>query len=153
MPVKFGRDKEGTYAKWGDKGHKYYYKSNSDIAKQHAKQKAIAQGVAIGDFGPIKYIELKKWRSNADSSNVNKIMYNDESKELVIKFNSGDIYTYFNIDFIDFKNVVDGNAVCITSGENKWGSWDVGKYPSVGAAVHKYLVEIGASYRKGGNLR
>ena len=153
MPVQFGKDKEGCYSRWGDQGHKYYYKCNSDIAKESSKEKSIAQGVAIGDFGPIKYIKLKKWRSDADSSNVNKIMYNDESKELVIKFNSGDIYTYENIEFDSFRDIVEGNAVCVTSGENRWGSWDLGKSPSVGAAVYKYLVDAGATYRKGGTLR
>lgn len=100
--------------------------------------------------GPIK---LKKWRNNPLSSNVDKIMYNDETMELVIKFNSGDIYTYDNIDFTDFNNIINGRAVCITEGESRWGSWDVGKTPSVGAAVYKYLVDSGATYKKGGTLR
>lgn len=98
-------------------------------------------------------IKLKKWRNTADSSNVNKIMYNDETEELVIKFRNGDIYTYEGIDFTEFNNIVNGNAVCISSGENRWGSWDLGKSPSVGAAVHKYLIDSGKTYRKGGSLR
>lgn len=100
--------------------------------------------------GPIK---LKKWRNNPLSSNVDKIMYNDESMELVIKFNDGDIYTYENIDFTDFNNIINGRAVCTTSGENRWGTWDVGKTPSVGAAVWNYLIDTNATYRKGGTLR
>ncbi len=100
--------------------------------------------------GPIK---LKKWRNTAVSSNVDKVMFNDESNELVIKFNDGSIYTYFDIDFTDFVNVVNGNAVCTTSGENKWGSWDLGKSPSVGAAVWNYLIDTNATYKKGGSLR
>jgi hypothetical protein len=57
MPVRFGKDKDGCYAKYGEQGAHYYYKCNSDIAKEHAKEKAIKQGIAIGDFGPIKYVK------------------------------------------------------------------------------------------------
>ena len=149
MPVQYGKDQEGCYARWGNEGHNYYYKCNSDIARKNAGEKALAQGIAIGDFGPIKYIGLKKWRNTADSSNVNRIMYNDETLELVIRFKSGDVYTYEGVSFDIFNNVVNGNAACKTSGD----SWDIGKDPSVGAAVHKYLVDSSIVYRKGGSLR
>lgn len=98
-------------------------------------------------------INLKKWRSNASSSNVDRIMFNDETNELVIKFNSGDIYTYYDINFGEFEDIFRGNGICRTSGENRWGSWEVGKTPSVGAAVYSILVRRGARYTRGGSLR
>ena len=98
-------------------------------------------------------IKFKKWRNSADSSNVDRLMYNDENRELVVKFNSGDIYTYFDIDFEEFANVFNGQGICRTTGSNKYGSWFLGKFPSVGAAVFKYLVDTGATYKKGGTLR
>jgi hypothetical protein len=76
-------------------------------------------------------------------------MFNDETNELVIKFNDGSIYTYFNIDFTDFVNVVKGNAECRTDGP----TWEIGDTPSVGAAVWEYLIDTNATYRKGGTLR
>ena len=98
--------------------------------------------------------EFKKWRANnIKSSNVKKIMYNDEIQEMYIQFNDGSIYTYFNVSFQLFLNVSGGNATCITSGENKYGSWYVGKSPSAGAAVHKWLIKKGVAYKKGGSLR
>lgn len=97
--------------------------------------------------------EFKTWRARPDSSNVDRIMYNDESMELVLKFNSGDIYTYSNVDFSLFSDIFQGNGICRTSGENQWGSWEVGKSPSVGAAVYEKLVEAGISYRAGGSLK
>ncbi len=98
--------------------------------------------------------EFKKWRANnIRSSNVKKIMYNDEIQEMYIQFNDGSIYTYFNVPFQLFLEVSGGNATCITSGENKYGSWFVGKSPSVGAAVHRWLIKKGVSYKKGGTLR
>jgi len=99
------------------------------------------------------FYQFFKWRSKPNSSNVKNIMYNDETKEMVIEFNSGEKYTYSNIDFSQFQRVFSGAGVCRTEGENKWGSWFVGKTPSVGAAVYQTLVLKGVPYIKGGSLR
>ncbi len=95
---------------------------------------------------------FKKWRSNPDSANVEKILYNDETKDLVLRFHGGATYTYPNIEFSEFRDIVEGNATCTTDGTSKWGSWYVGKKPSIGAAVHQYLVQRNAIYVKGGNF-
>ena len=157
MPIKRGFDSEGCFYRYGDTGKPYHYKCGDEQARKRAYDKAVQQEQAVissgGGDNPIKYTTLKKWRNNPLSSNVDKIMYNDESMELVIKFNSGDIYTYENIDFTDFNNIINGRAVCVTEGENRWGTWYVGKTPSVGAAVYKYLVDSGATYKKGGTLK
>ena len=98
--------------------------------------------------------EFKKWRAdNIQSSNVKKIMYNDETKEMFIQFQDKSIYTYFAVPFQLFLDVSGGKATCITSGENKYGKWFVGKTPSVGAAVHKFLIKKGIKYQKGGSFR
>jgi hypothetical protein len=97
---------------------------------------------------------FRKWRAdNIRSANVKKIMYNDETKEMFIQFQDKSIYTYFEVPFQLFLDVSGGKATCITSGENKYGSWFVGKTPSVGAAVHRYLVKKNVRYKKGGTLR
>lgn len=97
---------------------------------------------------------FRKWRAdNIQSSNVKKIMYNDETREMFIQFQDRSIYTYFEVPFQLFLDVSGGKATCITTGENKYGSWFVGKTPSVGAAVHKLLVKRGVKYKKGGTLR
>jgi hypothetical protein len=98
-------------------------------------------------------IKFKKWRSDASSSNVDKIMYNDENRELVIRFNDASYYTYYDIDFTEFVAVFNGAGICRTSGENNYGTWFVGKTPSVGAAVFNILVNSGKRYTKGGSLR
>jgi hypothetical protein len=98
-------------------------------------------------------IEFKKWRSSPDSSNVDKIMYNDESYELVIRFNDGSTYTYFNVDFDMFRDVFEGNASCVSDDTSGEGRWWVGKTPSVGAAVYKILTVGGVPYTEGGSLR
>jgi hypothetical protein len=96
---------------------------------------------------------FKKWRNTPNSSNVAKIMYNDETRELVLQFNDKSIYTYINVDFNLFREIMDGNGVCRTEGKNKWGEWFIGKTPSVGAAVYERLVLSGITYKKGGSLR
>jgi hypothetical protein len=97
---------------------------------------------------------FKKWRAdNIKSSNVRKIMYNDETKEMFIQFQDKSIYTYYDVSMNLFLDVSGGKATCITSGENAFGSWWVGKTPSAGAAVHKFLVKGGVKYKKGGTLR
>jgi hypothetical protein len=96
--------------------------------------------------------EFKKWRSRPDSASVKKLYYNDETKELVIQFNGGDVYTYEAVEFDQFRDILEGNGVCRTEGKNKWGEWYVGKSPSVGAAVYEILVEGGVSYRSGGSF-
>lgn len=101
----------------------------------------------------VEYL-FKKWLSNNfKSSNVKKIQYNDETKEMVIQFQDKSIYTYFDVSFDLFLKVSGGEASCITSGENKYGSWWVGKNPSRGAATFKYLVKAGVKYVKGGSFK
>jgi hypothetical protein len=101
----------------------------------------------------LNIFELKTWRNTANSSNVDKMKWNDETKELVIKFNDGSYYTYFDIDSNTFFSIVNGEASCITEGENENGSWWVGKTPSVGASVYEYLVSNGVRYESGGSLK
>lgn len=98
-----------------------------------------------------EWVQLKKWRSSPDSSNVKKILYQDETKEMVIQFNSGDIYTYYDVDFALFQEIFNGAGICRTEGSNRWGSWFIGKTPSVGAAVNQLL--DGTRYSRGGSLK
>lgn len=93
--------------------------------------------------------KFKKERAFVDSTNADRMMYNDETLELVIRFNDGSTYTYLNVDRETYDDVVNGNAATKTAGE--WGP--VGKTPSVGAAIHQYLIEKGVSFKKGGNFR
>ena len=104
-------------------------------------------------FNTIKDIVFfKNYTNYVRSSNVEVVSYNDELKEMVIRFNNGQTYTYYNVDMSLFDDIVDGNGVCITSGQNKYGKWNIGKSPSIGAAVYDKLVEANISYKKGGVL-
>ena len=50
MPVKECQDSGKPGYKWGDEGKCYVYTPNNEGSKRNAKKKAIAQGIAIGDF-------------------------------------------------------------------------------------------------------
>jgi hypothetical protein len=89
----------------------------------------------------------------ADSSNVDRVKYFEEDKRLVVKFNDGSYYTYFDIDETVFFSIIEGDATCKTEGENEFGEWFVGKTPSVGAAIWKYLIDKNVRYEQGGSLR
>ena len=151
MPVTTNYENGKCFARYGKEGHKYFYECGNESAKETAKKKATEQGQAIIiSEGPIKYVELKKWRSDVTSSNVDKVLYNDETMELVIKFNDGSIYTYYSVPFQVFTSLIKPLALAKTEGENEYGSWYVGK-PSVGAGVHQYLE--GYDYKNEGTLR
>jgi len=102
-----------------------------------------------GDF----FMNFEKQRVIVSSSNVDRLMWNSETFELVIKFNDKSFYTYFNIDEGTFLDIAGGNASPITSGENEFGTWVAGQKPSVGAAVHQYLIDSGVRFQRGGDFR
>jgi hypothetical protein len=85
------------------------------------------------------------------SSNVWKFKWNDETGDLVVKFQDGSTYTYFGVSQLDFEAFSTGSGgVCETEGSNRWGSWDIGKNPSVGAAVWDVLMTY--NYSEGGSV-
>jgi hypothetical protein len=92
--------------------------------------------------------EFRIYEGDVNSSNVESYRYNDVSGELILTFNDGSRYRYYQIDFTDYENIVLGEAECITDGENEYGSWFEGKTPSVGAAVWQYLIDKGVRYEK-----
>lgn len=153
MPIKSGIDSEGCFYQWGNQ-EKYHYSCGNELERQKAYEKAREQEIAIISSGFNEgLISLKKWRNNAESSNIDRLLYNDETRELIVKFNGGTIYTYYDIDFDEFLGVMNGAGICKTSGQNKYGSWFIGKTPSVGAACFRILIRSGKKYSRGGSLR
>jgi hypothetical protein len=79
------------------------------------------------------------------SSNVWKYKYDDKKLELVVKFQDGETYTYFNVSSQLYELFTKGYGVCITEGSNEYGEWFIGKSPSMGASVHQLLSGLGYS--------
>lgn len=82
------------------------------------------------------------------STNVRKMKWDSETKELVVQFQDRSVYTYYDISEKLFNDISDGNAG--TKTEGPWGP--KGKFPSVGASIWQYLIDRGVRYKKGGTL-
>ena len=82
---------------------------------------------------------FKEYVEKVRSTNVDKVKWDSETKEMKIKFDDGSVYVYFNVPEKVFDNIVDGQA-----------GTKLGKYPSVGAAVHQYLKSF--KYQKVGTF-
>jgi hypothetical protein len=95
-----------------------------------------------------KILKLREYIQSVSSTNVRTVKWDSETSNLYIMFRDGSIYTYFKVPEAIFNNIVDGQAGTKTAGP--WGP--VGKYPSVGAAVHQWLIAGGYKYKKGGTI-
>lgn len=97
--------------------------------------------------------KFKKTRTNVVSSNVKRMMYNDVTLELTIQFEDESIYTYSGVRQDIFEDIRSGNARPKTTDRMTPPRWVKGQKPSVGAAVHQYLIDKGVAYTQGGTFR
>ena len=95
-----------------------------------------------------KLFRLKTFIDNVSSTNVKKIKYDTVTKDMTVQFNDNTVYTYFNVPEAIYDVVLEGMSGTLTQGP--WGS--AGTYPSIGAALHAYVIEGGYQYKKGGNI-
>lgn len=51
MPTKAGKDKKGSFYRWGSSGKKYYYTKGNKSSRRAAKSKADKQGRAAYSRG------------------------------------------------------------------------------------------------------
>lgn len=51
MPLKTGKDSEGSYVKYGDSGKKYHYTAGDAASRERAKKKALKQAAAMRATG------------------------------------------------------------------------------------------------------
>ena len=51
MPIKQGKDKEGSFFKWGQSGKKYHFDKNDPQSRERARKKTEAQQKAIYGSG------------------------------------------------------------------------------------------------------
>jgi len=86
--------------------------------------------------------------ADLNSSNVWGSAYDRNSREMKVRFQSGEEYKYFNIPPNIYKAFQKGNAAAKTKGKNKFGEWWPGKVPSAGAALHQYIKQGGYPYER-----
>ncbi len=148
MPIQNCSSNQKPGFKWGNSGKCYVYTTNNPSSKTRARNKARKQGIAeiISGF------EFEIVEGRVTSSNVKSYAYDSIKLELYITFNDNSTYRYDNITIQEFFEIRNGEASCITEGSNQYGSWYVGKTPSVGAAVYKYLVRANVPFQKVGAI-
>ena len=91
------------------------------------------------------------------SSNVWKFKWNDKTGDLVVKFQDGSIWTYSGVTANDFESFRTGTGgTCDTEGSSTVGgatyTWEIGKNPSVGAAVWDVIVRKYGKGSRGGSI-
>jgi hypothetical protein len=124
-------------------------KMTTELCNDLWEQKQLSAVKRIRSSKKNDLMEFRKERTFVDSTNADRIMYDTDTLELTIQFQDGSKYTYFDVNEELYLNVLDGNASTRTAGE--WGP--IGKSPSVGAAIHQYLIERNIRYQKGGSFR
>jgi hypothetical protein len=98
-------------------------------------------------FDTLKRFDFNIWRQDyLVSTNVRRIAFDDERNQLWVQFMNGDTYVYNGVSFLQFLNIVNGRNATRTAGP--WG--DVGKSPSVGAAIWQRLIDTKVPYEKVG---
>lgn len=95
-----------------------------------------------------KIMWFRVYVDGVQSTNVKRVKWDSVTKEMVIQFQNDRYYTYYDISEKIYTNVLDGLAGTKTAGP--WGP--VGKYPSVGAAVHQWLIQRRVRYKRGGRI-
>ena len=134
----------------GDEGVEWASRKLKQIREE--KLSIDIDSLSVEELGEIyKYLQedfsiIRSKKIN--SSNVKSYRYNTETFELEITFNNGSKYRYFEIDFDTFENISYGDATCITTGKNQYGSWYEGKSPSYGAAIWDFLINNDVEYEE-----
>ena len=83
-----------------------------------------------------------------NSSNIAQYVYYPLQNSIIITFSNMVDYQYWDVTPLEFQNIIDGNATCVTKGQNQFGTWFIGKTPSVGAAVYRFLVQTNKPWRR-----
>jgi len=130
--------------------NKKYTNDNDLLPSKHPKSSKSLMKMKEIRF-KTQYGNTRTKNKTIKSSNVWKFKWDDVSGDLVVKFQDGSTYTYFGVSESDFKSFSSGSGgTCDTSGSNKWGSWEEGDNPSVGAAVWDVLMNY--RYSEGGSV-
>lgn len=83
-----------------------------------------------------------------NSSNIYGFKYDPKTGRLLVRFQSGSVYGYIGVPAGVFKVFQQGAVPAKTSGQNKHGSWWIGKLPSLGAAFYEMIRNGGYPYQR-----
>jgi hypothetical protein len=87
-----------------------------------------------------KILRLRIFHENINgSTNIEKVEWDSISRQMLVQYNGGDIYTYYRVPQGVYEGIIIGDSIS-----------NNGKSPSVGSAVHKYLINRNFRYTRGG---
>lgn len=113
--------------------------------------RAQEESIGSGNFPPI---EPPIEPAPHASSNINSFGYDEDTGELLVKFQgdypqqNGPIYKYGGVPKVIFDLFQKGAVPARTDGKNKWGKWWRGKVPSLGASMYTLIKQAGYPYQK-----
>lgn len=116
--------------------------ANPDLLKQTIQ--LLSKELPLSQRG----IENGIPQADLQSSNVWGIAYEPKTAKMRVKFQGGSIYEYDGVPANIYKAFASGAAVAKTKGKNRFGSWWIGKTPSLGAAMHEYIKKSKFPFRK-----
>lgn len=82
------------------------------------------------------------------SSNIAQYVYYPADESIIITFSNMKDYQYWEVTQAEFYKIINGEATAVTKGQNQFGAWYIGKSPSVGAAVYRYLVQANKPWKR-----
>jgi hypothetical protein len=85
---------------------------------------------------------------SVNSSTLDKMRYDTNSRILTAVFNSSDVYEYYGVPYEEYVKVLEGKHPCSTSGSTPYGKFWKGKYPSIGSAFDYYIKKGGYEFRR-----
>jgi len=106
--------------------------------KRLRQQQARAVQINI-NLPTARAIRQIKKQTAVPSSNIWQIGYDMTTKILIVDFNSGARYRFFEVPMQVADLLFAGAASCRTTGSSKWGRWHKGKNPSIGAAFWQHI--------------
>lgn len=89
---------------------------------------------------------VPEMQQSMPSSNIHSFNYDYDNGRLLVKYQGdrgpgeGPIYSYEGVPPYLFNLFRKGAAIAKTTGKNKWGQWWKGKSPSIGAAMHAFII-------------
>jgi hypothetical protein len=87
-------------------------------------------------------------KADLNSSNIYGFSYDPKSKSLYVRFQGGNVYGYEGVPPQIFRVFQAGAIPAKTDGQNEYGSWWVGKRPSLGASFYELIKKGGYPYQK-----
>jgi hypothetical protein len=119
----------------------------NSIASNPARVQSLVNKLSQQVTLPAGEVQQGIPHADLNSSNIYGFSYDPRSNVLKVKFQGDGVYEYQGVPPGIFKIFKSGAIPARTSGQNQYGSWWIGKNPSLGASFYQ-LIRDQFPYRK-----